>query len=189
MGAEMMIDMVDDTKLEQTKMVCAHSSGGGTAFEVCRVLLERGIQPKCCLLDCYVHLPWKPSPEDIVRFLMKPFLEMEGKKGIENVPACFLEDIFVKLLRSCGYGMKDCEEMFRLLKSEENVAMITKMNEWRPSGTLHCNLIFVRSSSGNSDSDPSAPWKEHIFGTTENFSVVEDHYGMMEKSARILLEN
>jgi hypothetical protein len=117
---------------------------------------------------------------------MNPFLEMKGKAGIENVPKDFLEPVFVDLLHSFGYSSKDSEKLYHLCSSEENLSMINRMNNWRPDGVLNCEVSFVRSSS--SPEELGSTWQSYFSRNIEEYSVDEDHFGMLESSANILLE-
>jgi hypothetical protein len=167
-------------------MVCAHSAGGGTAFEICKLLEEREIPVRCCLLDCYIPRSQSISSGDVLRFFMNPFLEMKGKAGIENVPKDFLEPVFVDLLHSFGYSSKDSAQLYTLCSSEENISMIEKINNWRPEGVLNCKVYFIRSSS--SPEDLGSTWQSYFSRKIEEYSVAEDHFAMLESSATILLE-
>jgi hypothetical protein len=185
-AAKILLGLVDNQKLARVEMVCAHSAGGGTAFEICKVLEEREIAVKCCLLDCYIPRSENVSSEDVLRFFMNPFLEMKGKAGIENVPKDFLEDIFITLLHSFGYSSKDSEKLYHLCSSEENLSMINRMNNWRPDGVLNCEVSFVRSSS--SPEELGSTWKAYFSRKIKEHKVTEDHFAMLESSATILLE-
>jgi hypothetical protein len=184
--AKNLLGLVDNRKLARVEMVCAHSAGGGTAFEICKLLEEREIAVKFCLLDCYIPRSQKALSEDVLRFFMNPFLEMKGKSGIGNVPKDFLEDIFITLLQSFGYSSKESETLYELCSSEENVSMIEKINNWRPEGVLNCEIYFIRSSS--SPEELGSTWQSYFSRSIEECSVTEDHFGMLESSATILLE-
>jgi hypothetical protein len=179
-------DLVDKQKFARVEMVCAHSAGGGTAFEICKLLEEQGITTKLCLLDCYIPKYESVSSEDVLRFFMDPFLEMRGKAGLGNVPRDFLELIFITLLQSFGYTYKESEILFTLCSSEENVSMIDRMRDWRPDVILNCEISFIRSSS--SPKKLGSIWQAYFSRKIDQYCVAEDHFGMLESSARTLLE-
>jgi hypothetical protein len=116
---------------------------------------------------------------------MEPFRKMRNAPSIDIIPDEYLHGIFLDLLVSAGYALKEAERLFLSYQSGRMLRMVNKMFRWVPEEKLQSKLLFVRAAEAKAiDQD----WQPNFENPVVFLQSSANHFEMLESAAMELVK-
>jgi len=185
-----LLQLLDPLECYELRAVVAFSAGGAYAFEMCKILSEKGVNiEKLWLLDCFFPQTQENGFQDektILRFITEPFSALRGvHMPIEwDLSVEILMDHLEGSLVKLGRSRSDSSKYANAVCSKQMIEMLRKLERWKGTGILKLKVHYIKSLDNTTEEEMK--WQALCHHDLMLTRVDTSHFKMLKQCARIM---